>query len=531
MKYRELILLAMFVTVVNAFKPLAVDDSVNYEFARQLAHHPLDPYGFNYNGVSANYTLVPPVTMYWWAAGLRLFGDQPFLWKLWFLPFNALFVFMLHAFCRRFALGLERPLVWMTVCSPVFWPSLNLMLDVPALALGLLAIDRFVAAFDGQSWAGVLLAGLLAGLAMETKYTAFVAPAVMGVYALLHRRPVQGIIAGLLAALLFVGWEAFIAAKYGESHFLFAFRSRDASSVDKVRLVMPLIGIVGGTASAGILLGLAGLRPSWRMGALVVALIFGGFLLVALIPTPYAVLVPGARPDRPLLTLNTLVFGLSGVMFFAILGMSTWKLVRSSNPWSKRDDVFLLAWLGLEVLGYFFLSPYPAVRRIMGVVLVATLLTGRLAARSIRSWDCRVNVRQAAAVSVALGCLCFTVEYSQYRAEEHVARRLRREFLTKGDGRLVCFSGGCVFGFYMERAGFHPLASGWERLRRGDLIVVLRRRWGFDIPAAVPSHCTEVKRVRENVLIPLRSCYQYGATALEHLDGAMLEVVVYRREQ
>src|SRR6516165_4432060 len=146
MKYRELILLAMFVTVVNAFKPLAVDDSVNYEFARQFAHHPLDPYGFNYNGVSANYTLVPPVTMYWWAAGLRLFGDQPFLWKLWFLPFNALFVFMLHAFCRRFALGLERPLVWMTVCSPVFWPSLNLMLDVPALALGLLAIDRFVAA-------------------------------------------------------------------------------------------------------------------------------------------------------------------------------------------------------------------------------------------------------------------------------------------------------------------------------------------------------------------------------------------------
>ena len=36
--------------------------------------------------------------------------------------------------------------------------------------------------------------------------------------------------------------------------------------------------------------------------------------------------------------------------------------------------LFLLSWLLLEVVGYVALTPFPAVRRIMGVVVVTTLL-------------------------------------------------------------------------------------------------------------------------------------------------------------
>src|SRR5262245_9141316 len=99
--------LACLYTLLNACKPLVVDDAAYYYFAAQLAHDPLDPYGFEvfwYDAPQpANHVLAPPGLPYWWALGLRLFGPHPFLWKLWLLPFSVLFVGALFALARRFA--------------------------------------------------------------------------------------------------------------------------------------------------------------------------------------------------------------------------------------------------------------------------------------------------------------------------------------------------------------------------------------------------------------------------------------------
>ena len=75
----------------------------------------------------------------------------PFLWKLWLLPFSLFFVGALDALLRRFAKGVVAPVLWMTVLSPTFLPSLNLMLDIPALALSLAAIAVFFRAFHRGS--------------------------------------------------------------------------------------------------------------------------------------------------------------------------------------------------------------------------------------------------------------------------------------------------------------------------------------------------------------------------------------------
>src|SRR5262249_10974883 len=125
---------------------------------------------------------------------IRCFGEQPVLWKLWLLPFSLIFVLSLYALFRRFARGLEVPLVGMTVLSPAFFPSLNLTLDVPALSLSLAAVSVFFRACDRMSIPQAVLAGVVAGLAMQTKYTAFLAPAVMALYAVAcnprsHKRP------------------------------------------------------------------------------------------------------------------------------------------------------------------------------------------------------------------------------------------------------------------------------------------------------------------------------------------------------
>src|SRR5579883_780248 len=42
----RLLLLALAYTLLNAIKPLHIDDAAYYRYAAQAAKHPLDPYGF-----------------------------------------------------------------------------------------------------------------------------------------------------------------------------------------------------------------------------------------------------------------------------------------------------------------------------------------------------------------------------------------------------------------------------------------------------------------------------------------------------
>ncbi len=94
-----------------------------------------------------------------------------------------IFTFSLYALCRRFARGLEWPLVVLTVLSPTILPCVNLMLDLPALALNLLALVVFVRGCDRGGWGHAVAAGLIAFLAVQAKYTGFLAPAAMLLYA------------------------------------------------------------------------------------------------------------------------------------------------------------------------------------------------------------------------------------------------------------------------------------------------------------------------------------------------------------
>ncbi|MGC8642170.1 MAG: hypothetical protein ACP5XB_20085, partial [Isosphaeraceae bacterium] len=95
-----LVLLAVVYTLAGAIKPLHIDDAAYYRYAAQAASHPLDPYGFEilwYQSPQPAFQLLaPPLLPYWWSCAIRLFGDRPFLWKLWLFPFSALFVFALH---------------------------------------------------------------------------------------------------------------------------------------------------------------------------------------------------------------------------------------------------------------------------------------------------------------------------------------------------------------------------------------------------------------------------------------------------
>jgi hypothetical protein len=593
-----LVLLALLYTLLNCPKPLTIDDAAYYYYAAQIAKDPGDPYGFEMFWWQwpepANHVLAPPLLPYWWSVAIRLFGQQTFLWKLWLLPFSLLFVFSLYALARRFARGLEMPLVWMTVLSPTFLPSLNLMLDVPALALSLGALAVFLRACDRQSLGLAMLAGIVAGLAIETKYTGFLAPAAMLLYALLFRRFSLWLAATVSWTLVvFVSWEAFIALNYGgESHFFYHYQQNSGTSLETKFewFAMPLLALVGGVAPAVGLLGLAALaalRRGWRtigpavvvfVAAWVVAL---GYVAVASSDWTYAVprtlyqrILSPPYPESVSLSLEQIVFtvtgGLTCLVLAAVAGRSCWRsrrlLWQPTWLWNHRVSWFLALWLGSEVAGYFVLTPFAAVRRIMGVVVVSTLIAGHLASRTCRSPGRVALVRGIAAANALLGLGFYGVDFwdawTEKQAVEVAAevreRHKQSETRVRADyvgviasapaagfpanlpwaalylserKPTVWYVGHWGFQHYAERAGMVPVAPDQSELLAGDWFV--KPDWCITQQVMYPPDDHEAVRYEIGFSdgLPLRTvmCYYAngGGVPLQHHEGPRVPVTIY----
>jgi hypothetical protein len=530
-----LLLLAVLFTLLNAFKPLHVDDTAYYYYARQAAADPLDPYGFAIfwydHPQPANEVLAPPVLPYWWSLALRN-TQQSVLWKLWLLPFSLCLVGSLHFLFRRFCHGLALLLTWLTVLSPALLPGFNLMLDVPALALGLGALALFIRGADRGRVPRVLLAGLVAGLAMQTKYTALLAPAAMFLYALTHRRLRLWPLALLPSLLVFAAWEVFVAHRYGQSHFLYHLTHGHDSLLQRGYLIPLLFSLTGTVAPALLLLGLCALRV--RTGFVVAAagLVVVAFAAVALIDlrfhgevSPSTALFGPAATARWDFTLAEILFGLCGLTLAAIVSVVAWRLWRG-----RADDWFLLLWLGLEVAGFFALSPFPAERRLLGLVVILTLLTGRLAARTCRQR--RRLLGLVLACGILLGLIFQGVDARDAAVQQEAVARAAAHIAEDGGEETVWFTGHWGFQFYAERAGMHPLSSS-SLLKRGDWLIVPdghidQQRVNLeDVPLV------EVHRLVFDDRIPLRTLpfYYVGHVGIEHRRGPRLVVRLYRVRQ
>jgi hypothetical protein len=447
--------LASGLTLLNAFKPLHVDDATFYSNAAQIAAHPLDPYGYTMmrfdEPVPALTALAPPVLPAWWAGAIRLFGPRPWLWKLWLFPFALLFVSSSAALLRRFAAPLAAPLLAFLVLSPVFLPSLNLMMDIPALALALTALVLFLRACDRDSPALAVLAGVTAALAMQTKYTALLTPAVMLLSAGLHRKLRLGFCAVVTAGALFAAWELALVLRYGQSHFYYQLTRGYNGEQPRGIVAGALCPLLGGTVPTLALLALTAARaPRWLffLACVLAALAYG------LLPWPDSALPPGAAFLRDVLP------GALGTLALVSLAAG-WRLVwparkeaapSASSP-GRRDAWFLVLWLALEVLAYLVISPFPAVRRIMGITIAATLLIGRLAVES--PWEPwrRKALHGVIAATALLGCLFVAVDYLEARAEQQAAYEAVRRIRQEHPRATIWYVGYWGFQFYAEEAG------------------------------------------------------------------------------
>ena len=453
--------LAVVVTLVNAIKPVLIDDTAYLTFARHLASQPLDPYSFTLHWYTfpdrAMDVLLPPVLPYWLAVGIGLFGEHLVLLKLWLFPFLWCFTKSLDVLLRRFATGTERIALPLIVLSPAVLPTVNFMLDIPAAALGLAALAIFTK--RRARWRDALTAGLLAGFAMQTKYTAMIAPAAIAWHGLTHRRIRPAILACAVSVLVFASWEMILESKYGESHFLHHLADQRASTANWFQEKAALIpGLFGHLGLLGFGIALFAARPLGVPNRFVVgagiAWMFGLLLLNLLedelFPARYYWRTAGFA------MLSAAAAG-AGRLFFKR------KRIRRS-----RDSWFVVGWLLLELAGYFALTPFPAARRVIGFAIVFGLLAKRL----VRLVPARKPPKWILPFSVWAGVLVASIDTVDAYAERAIAEQAAREF--RGEKR-VWFAGHWGFQYYCERAGFTMIVPGESVLQPGDVLLLPRQ--------------------------------------------------------
>jgi hypothetical protein len=471
---RSPLALSLVVVLANAAKPVLIDDTAYLAFARHIAQHPADPYGFTFFWYAkpepAFEILAPPVVPYWLSLGYRLFGENVPLLKLWQFPFVWLFAWAAGDLLRRFARGDH--FLAVVVLSPAVLPAVNLMLDIPAVGLGLASIALIVRALDRNSWRLALASGLVAALAMQAKYTMLVIPPVLFLYGLTQARTRRAAAAVAIAIGGFVSWELFLVQQYGRSHFAHHASTRSAESrpglgqvralvSDKVDLAPGLEGHFGCLGLGAGLIGAGSVGVPRRWIAVMAGAWVVGFSLIALLP--------GRLSARWVY----IYWQFSGVIFLAaIIACGALLILRCRKGVGSRrnaDSLFLVGWLVLELAATFVLTPFPAARRIILLAVAGLLLAARAESRMGRVLPSR---RPARWVSIAAGGIVAAIDVLDAFPEKYCAERAAALTGDRPAGSTVWYAGHWGFQFYCEREGMRPVVPGESRLAPGDYLVL-----------------------------------------------------------
>ncbi len=514
--------LALLVTALNALKPLYIDDPYYWERARHIQENPLDPNGYVWYWHQwpqpSMEDSTPPLVPYWLAGSLALFGDDPAAWKFGLFPFVLLFCASVFALAQRFASSLALPLTTGIALGPAFLPGWNAMLDGPTAALTLAALAVFLAAADTNSRRGALAAGLLAGLALQSKWVSAIGPPLILLWGLLMGRLGLALLAAAAAGAVFVGWELLTWFQYGDSLFLWNVMEANRWRWELSHLALALLPLLGALNIGATLIVIAGVSPARWPVWLAMAAMAGAFSSIAWRPVHVPVLMG------------------MGVVLFVATGFACTRLGSErragdadSTRRARREDGFLLAWLALEIVQYLAISPNAAARRMMGAVLVMTLLTGRFAAAHCTSASRRRVVWQVtgfvAAVGVGFALLDLYEARITMRAPAAAAERIRA---VAPDANLW-YVGHWGFGYYADRAGMRPVFPDHTRLREGDWLVVPDRIDKQEVETRGVSLRREDHIVFDDDLaLQTMPNYYLGSSPLEHRSRPRLVVHLYR---
>jgi hypothetical protein len=283
------------------------------------------------------------------------------------------------------------------------------------------------------------------------------------------------------------------------------------------QLVVPFVQLLGATLPVMGLLGLAALGlPRAAMLGLAAALVAG-----------HAALLVGPHQHALYLASGAAVLATLGAVALDRVRRGDGAPVAGGRWLHRRTEIFLVAWLLLEAASYFQISYFAAVRRVLPLLVPATLLLGRAAA--LAAGRRRLPLLPLAALQLALALAYWGVDLIEARAQRDAAREAFRAIRARDPAGDVWFTGHWGFQWYAEALGMRPLVPDYSELRAGDW-VVLPTRVDQQVVALDPALFELVEARSVPAVPPLFSTYGFyaGGTPLEHASGPRVQTRIFR---
>jgi hypothetical protein len=187
----------------------------------------------------------------------------------------------------------------------------------------------------------------------------------------------------------------------------------------------------------------------------------------------------------------------------------------------------------VEIGACIALSPFAAARRVMGIMIAATLLTGRLVALTPKRKERRHVFPIVCAFSVGLGILFAFTDFRDAVAEEDALLKSIAFIRAQPDGdRPIWFCGHWGIQYYAERAGLQTIFPGESEPDEGDWIIypdVALRPYSQLI--YLEPEWAQKRLVLEHFdSWPLRTNPEYyvGAPSIRRHDGPRLRITLFR---
>jgi len=232
---------------------------------------------------------------------------------------------------------------------------------------------------------------------------------------------------------------------------------------DRLNLALPLFGYIGGLGLPIALIGFAAIGASRKWLVTIGGVFVVGLILIGALPSSWQQWFNGGK-----ISLNSTWMIASWALVFTSLLLCTLFLVfRSNGTFRRRADVyFLIGWFWMELGASFALTPFPAARRVMAVLVVSTFVVGRLASRRPQF---RPLIHGIAWFGIGLGIFYASIDFVDAFVEKRAARLASETIDGAGERWYV---GHWGFQFYAERNGMRPIFPDESELQRGDWLIL-----------------------------------------------------------
>jgi len=459
-----------------------IDEPLFLWLAEQIRLEPFDFFGFAVNWYGTEQPIYavtrnPPLTGYAIAAVAGVAGWSERALHVAFVLPAAVAGLATWGLARRLDAA-ALPAALLAVATPVFLVCANtLMSDVPMLALWLCALLCWLRAVQGDGDGWLWGAGVLAALAVWTKYFAIALVPLLAVYALASRLALRRFALPLLLPVVaLAALEVVMHVRYGtgaiDQAIAEALHTEGIARPTLLRQLVEGLAFAGGSVAPALLL-----APwLWSRRALGLGLVIGaGFTSLAPASLAWVGLpvMPGAGAASRWFALQLAAMSLGGVSLLALA---------ISELWRNRDPERWL--LGLWLLGAFGFAAFVNWTNNGRSNLVLAPVVAILVVRRLRGRGHSFAQPGVIAASVACAALALGVAWAD-RVWSNGVRDAAHELVSRhGEGGALWFHGHWGLQYYLQQAGARPVDWRTVVIRPGDRLIVASNNAEVHVPSA-----------------------------------------------